>query len=282
MVEPTGRCRLRPALGLLTAALALTGGLSGCGMVPKSRMDECRRVAQTLRAENNRLKDVALDLRAQNQDLSERAVDDARQIAARDEANERLVRSVHAYQAERDKLAEAFASLERQVRMAVNPHPAARPTALKAFAAAHPSWSFDEPGMALSAPPAALFEKGTDALTPDAVSALKDLSAELSGAGAGGLALEVAGPVADAPPPVVAAGHVVTRNGGGADVAAASGRVLAAARAARVRDRIVTETGLAPSRVRLAPPPAGDEGRIEVRIAGAPAPALDSGPAPAR
>ena len=71
--------------------------------------------------------------------------------------------------------------------MAVNPHPAARPAALKAFASTHPGWSFDEAGMTLSAPPASLFEKGTDALTPDAARGLKDLAAELSGAGADGL-----------------------------------------------------------------------------------------------
>ena len=207
MVEPltdtTRPAAWRPRPRAHAGGRGSSAGLSGCGMVPKSRMDECHRVTQTLRAENSRLKDLALDLRTQNQDLSQRAVDDARQIAAKDEANERLVKSVQAYQGERDKLAEAFLTLERQVRMAVNPHPAARPSALKAFASAHPGWSFDEARMTVSAPPALLFRKGTDALTPEAASTLKALAVELSGGVGDGLSLEVVGP-ADAPPVVAA------------------------------------------------------------------------------
>ncbi|MCA1686406.1 MAG: hypothetical protein LC745_10615 [Planctomycetia bacterium] len=272
MVGPLEETRPgRPVLAIAAAAMAL---LPGCGLVPKSRMDECHRVTQTLRAENSRLKDVALDLRTQNQDLSQRAVDDARQIAAKDEANERLVKSVHAYQSERDKLASAFEALERQVRMALNPHPAARPERLKAFATAHPGWSFDEATLTLSAPPGRLFDKGSDALKPEAASALTSLATELSGPGAEGLALEVVGPAPASP--VVAAGFDPSRDGGDGTataVTAASGRFLDAARAARVRDRLAAEAGFGPSRVRLSPAPRGDQRgpdgtprRVEIRL----------------
>ena len=122
MVEPTDQWRLWPP----ALALSMLAGFSGCGLVPKSKMDECHRVTQTLRSENGRLKDVALNLRAQNQDLSQRAVDDARQIASKAEANEQLIKSVQAYQAERDQLAAVRRSKQRQVRIGGEPAPGHR------------------------------------------------------------------------------------------------------------------------------------------------------------
>src|SRR5580658_2324463 len=68
----------------LVIGLLLTGG--GCGIVPKSRMDECQRLTQTLRSENARLKDRVLALQGQNRDYAERAVDDARRLATQDDA----------------------------------------------------------------------------------------------------------------------------------------------------------------------------------------------------
>src|SRR5438477_522011 len=78
------------------------------------------------------------------------------------------------------------------------------------------------------------------------------LAAELSPAD--GLALEVSAP-ADAPP-VERAGYD-PRPEAAPGVTVASGRFLAAARAARVRDRLVSAAGLDPSRARLAPPHPG-------------------------
>jgi len=305
--KPASSAPGRPAISVGALVLSLSlAGLSGCGLVPKSRMDECHRVTQTLRAENGRLKDLALELRTQNQDLSQRAVDDARQIAAKDEANERLVKSVQAYQGERDKLAEAYRTLEQQVRMAVNPHPTARAASLKAFASSHPGWSFDEAGMTLSAPPALLFEKGTATLTAAGTSSLRALATELSALARDGLTVEVVGPAPA--PPVVRAGFAPAGDdpGGtkGLGVVAASDRFLGAARSARVRDRLVTGAGLGPSRVRIVPPPrpaavrpGGADRRVEIRVQGegnsaarAPGPlpgarqaaALDSAPATGR
>jgi chemotaxis protein MotB len=90
----------------------------GCGLVPRSRLDECHRVTQTLRADNHRLEDVAHDLRAQNQDLTQRAVDDARRIALQEEAVERLEKSVLGYQADRERITRELDVLSGQVREA--------------------------------------------------------------------------------------------------------------------------------------------------------------------
>ena len=64
--------------------LASSAIAPGCGLVPKSKLDDCHRATQTLRSENVRLKSVALDLRSQNSDLSQRrAVDDAERLTLR-------------------------------------------------------------------------------------------------------------------------------------------------------------------------------------------------------
>lgn len=267
MVEPTDatrstRARPRALPGLLVSLMA-----TGCGLVPKSKLDECHRVSQTLRTENNRLKDISLDLRTENQDLTQRAVDDGRRLAAQEDAVARLERSVSGYQADRDAMAEAFEAVKRQVRMAVTPHPAARPSRLKAIAQSHPGWTFDEASMTLSAASDRLFEPGADRLRPEADGALKAIASELSGDGADGPSLEVVAPAPAPAPSVVRAGFDP-----GADdpakalgVAAASTRFLAAARAARVRDRLVTASGLDPARARLAPTPRGDPASADDR-----------------
>ena len=99
----------RLATVLIVIALSLVGG--GCGIVPKSRMDECQRLTQTLRSENARLKDRILAVQGQNRDYAERAVDDVRRLAAQDDAIERLEHSVQAYQDERARLEAAYKKL---------------------------------------------------------------------------------------------------------------------------------------------------------------------------
>jgi hypothetical protein len=93
----------------LLVLCVLTG--AGCAAVPRSRVDECQRVAQTLRSENARLKDQVLAAHSQNRDSADRAVDDARRLALQDEALARLEHSVQAYQEERDRLEAAFKQL---------------------------------------------------------------------------------------------------------------------------------------------------------------------------
>ncbi len=85
--------------------------IAGCAIVPRSRMDECQQLTQSLRADNARLKDRVLALQGQNRDYAERAVDDARRLAVQDEAIERLEHSVQAYQDERTRLEAAYKQL---------------------------------------------------------------------------------------------------------------------------------------------------------------------------
>jgi hypothetical protein len=103
----------RPARALRIGALTLmsVGLLSGCAMVPRARLDESQQLAESLRAENARLKDRVVGLEAQNRDYSDRALDDLRRLTARDEAIGRLERGMHAYQDDRDQLAGAYRRL---------------------------------------------------------------------------------------------------------------------------------------------------------------------------
>jgi hypothetical protein len=99
----------RVAMVSLVIGLLLAGG--GCGIIPKSRMDECQRLTQTLRSENARLKDRVLALQGQNRDYAERAIDDARRQATQDDAIQRLEQSVQAFQDERARLEAAYKQL---------------------------------------------------------------------------------------------------------------------------------------------------------------------------
>ena len=98
----------------LMLALMLVIGATGCGMVPTQRLDESRKLIGSLRTENAQLKDSALSLRTQNQDLTQRSVDDARRIAALDEAKTRLERSVQGYIDEREEINTAFQQFKRE------------------------------------------------------------------------------------------------------------------------------------------------------------------------
>ncbi len=91
MVDPG-----RPARTLRGRVLTIVvaAAVPGCSVVPGSRLDESQRLVQSLRAENARLKDQVLGLEAQNRDYADRAVDDLRRLTARDQAIERLERSV--------------------------------------------------------------------------------------------------------------------------------------------------------------------------------------------
>lgn len=95
----------------LAAALLAAAALPACAVVPKSQLDESLQLSRSLRAENARLKDQVVDLQAQNRDASDRALDDVRRLAARDEAIDRLRRSVQQYQDDRDRLEAAYRRL---------------------------------------------------------------------------------------------------------------------------------------------------------------------------
>jgi hypothetical protein len=104
-------CHHVPSSRIFVLLLVATGLLSGCGIVPRSRMDECQQLSQILRAENARLQDRVLSLQSQNRDYADRAVDDLRRLTARDRAIERLEQSVQAYQDDRERLAAAYEQL---------------------------------------------------------------------------------------------------------------------------------------------------------------------------
>jgi chemotaxis protein MotB len=290
--------RPRRAAVTLTAALATA---AGCSFVPRTKLDECHRVTQTLRAENGRLKDVALDLRAQNHDLSQRAVDDARRLSAQQEALEALEKSVADYQAERNKLAGAFEALKRQVRLSAGPQPqpsAALGDRLRDFAGSRrgEGWAFDPQTGTLSAPADRLFEPGTARLKPGALDELNALAAALTNEPVpDGEALEVVGRAGSPPSDVRRAGYEVETPGPEGKVitgrsspsgagAEASARFLGAARAARVQAALIEAKALEAGRVRLAPatgadaPAPGVGGRVELRAVPHTA-ALDSRPA---
>jgi uncharacterized protein HemX len=111
----------RPFLLLLAAGL-----LAGCGIVPRSRMEESQKLSQLLRTENARLKDQNLALQSQNRDYADRAVDDLRRLTAREQAIGRLERSVQAYQEDRERLAAAYDQLTASLGQRPDP---ARPGA---------------------------------------------------------------------------------------------------------------------------------------------------------
>jgi hypothetical protein len=86
-------------------------GATGCQLAPREQLEDCRRLSQTLRSENAKLKDETLALRSQNQDYAERAVDDGRRLAQLEKANGKLEASVVAYQQERGRLEAAVKEL---------------------------------------------------------------------------------------------------------------------------------------------------------------------------
>jgi len=100
-------------------ALVLASALPGCQFGASRQLDECRRLSQTLRSQNDQLKDQVLAYRGQYEDATERAVDDARRLSQQEEAIDRLEHSVQAYQHERDELQTAFRDLREGLPAAV-------------------------------------------------------------------------------------------------------------------------------------------------------------------
>jgi hypothetical protein len=93
-------------------------GFSGCSLVPRSRMDECQRLSQTLRGDNAHLRDRLLAVQSENRDYAERAVDDGRRLAIQDAALERLEHSVQAYQDDVTRLEAAYKKLASNLSVA--------------------------------------------------------------------------------------------------------------------------------------------------------------------
>jgi chemotaxis protein MotB len=194
MVEPSRRTRLAFWLGLGWVVF-----LPGCGLVPRARVDDCHKLTQTLRSENDRLKDTELSLRAQNQDLTQRAVDDARKLGLQEEALQRLERSVLSYQDERDKMALAFQRLKSEIQASVNPLSGALLERFEGFAETHPGCEFDRGSAVLTIASDRLFAPGSDRLTPEARGMLRDYAKLLGEPEARALRLLVVGHTDTAP-----------------------------------------------------------------------------------
>ncbi len=245
MVEPPRLSRMTWVLVLGCSVL-----LTGC-VVPKSSLDECHKLSQTLQARNSQLKDSVVSLRSQNQDLVERAGDDARQIQIQAEAIERLERSVVAYQKEREQLARSFDELKDRVRDPMSarlPDPvsaeAPPPALLRKFATfseAHPGCAFDLSGAISTFDPARLFEPASDRLTPDGRAWLIAYARLLRAPEARDVGLRIVAP-SDAEP-IRRAGLVSP------SLEPAS---LGSDRAARVRDLIAASAGIDAARVEVA------------------------------
>jgi hypothetical protein len=234
---------------------------AGCSFVPTSRLDECHLRSQALQAETARLKDEALSLRNQNRDLVQRALDDAHRVHALETTNERLERSLTAYQEERDQLVESFQQLERQVQLAADLPPTAMLDRIGTFARAHPDTRFDAEKGVWSVPAAKLFVAGTDQLRPDATLLLQGFAN-----------LVAENPVAVSPIRIVGRlGDESVRK-----VALVPGKLggkeLAAARASRLRDLLATRLKVAASTIEVATTESQDvkgEGVIEIGLSSA-------------
>lgn len=135
-MEPRSRTTRRwTARPIRVGGAILLALACGCRSVPGDRFDACRRLNETLRMENSRLRDQTVALGAQNQDMSERAVDDARRLRAQERAIAQLEQSVLAYQRERDELEVAVKQLKRAVAESATRIGAAEPRPTTARAA---------------------------------------------------------------------------------------------------------------------------------------------------
>jgi chemotaxis protein MotB len=238
MVRPV---RSPAALMRLLPALPLALGLAGCSMVPKSRLDDCAKVAQSLRAENAQLKDATLSLKGDNADLTQRAVDDGRKIAALEEANEHFEASVQAYIDEREKLNESFEQVRRIAQASAAPTSHALRSRLRSFANDHEGTTLDPLGGTVAIEADRLFVAGTDRLRPGATRWLDDLGAVIAEPEAKRMPLMVTGHASDSPVRTASTAAPETLPGD-----------LSLARAVRVRDALAERAGRDPSRIGVA------------------------------
>ena len=245
MTEPP-RTIARAACGL--GLLLAFGVAQGCSSVPQSRLDDCRKLAQTVQADNDRLKDSALRLRAEHRDLAERSAADSDRVRALAEDNARLERSVQEYQGDRERLVAEFNRVTQQARAVAlaGGIPTALLDRLRDFDRAHPGCRFD-PGTGVASIPAGLlFDPDSAEPNPGAAPLLADLAGALAIPEALAMRVDITAPG----PTVRLAGHAPDPR---------------PARVARARD-LLTSSGLDPAR--LAP---GDSSpRIEIRLLDAP------------
>lgn len=82
--------------------------------------NDADRLTRVIHTENARLKDLVVQLRSSNEDMAQRALDDAARITNLEESNRALSTSVAAYQAERERMARSFQTLQQQVQVVLS------------------------------------------------------------------------------------------------------------------------------------------------------------------
>jgi chemotaxis protein MotB len=220
--------------GMGAASLAL----AGCGLVPEGRLNECHQMSRTVQADNARLRDLTTSLRAQNQEMTLRAEDDARERQALEDERDHYKQAVLSLQSDREKMASEVERMKAQVaqmqgngRLSDRAAPTSWTEQLKALAANRPGAAFDAERSTVSIIDDALFQPGTDQLTPDATAWLEAVARTLAAAGAAGQSVQIKPSAEGAPADAD-------------DAARARARFLSMSRANRVRDVLVNSEGL--------------------------------------
>jgi outer membrane protein OmpA-like peptidoglycan-associated protein len=258
---PAATTRKRAGLLLLAVALA-----PGCGLAPKSRLDDAAKVTQALRAENSQLRDQALRLKGQNDDLAERSLADSRRVAALEQAVDRLETSTQGYIDEREELVDKFQRFRRLAQSSAASSPSTAMTSrLRAFATAHAGTAFDATSGTLSVEADALFPPGSDRLRPGASRWLDDCADLLAEPEARSWPLLVTGRATESPVRLASTSASTTPGD------------LSLSRAVRVRDALAGRSGRDPSRIGVAslgpsrapdgPQPRDGAARIEIAFA---------------
>ncbi len=165
-----------------TAALALSllAPLSGCALVPRSRLDQCHKYSKALQAEVVQLRDQTGMLRAKNEDLIERAQTDQKRLTGLEDIVARQENSLDALREDRERLANELERVLRVVRV-----PGGDSTAwadrLDTFAQRHPGVVHEAGSSVCVVPLARLFAPGSDELSPLGQDWLRDFTNLLDG-----------------------------------------------------------------------------------------------------
>lgn len=229
---------------VVVLGLAGVWSLPGCAVVPRTRLDDCHRLSQTLEADKARLNDSLLSLRAQHNDLVQRGDDDARRLLARETENKQLRATVQAYQDERDQLATDYARVKSLLQVSANPVSTSMIHRFEVFAKGRPGCSFDPTSGVLTLSSDALFEPGTDQFKPAAPPLLKALAATFEETKGKDVRLLVSGHTEASP---VRLASLQDED----DEAPAPGH-LSLDRATRIRERLAVEARLDPTRIEVA------------------------------
>jgi outer membrane protein OmpA-like peptidoglycan-associated protein len=243
MVEPARALRM-------TVTLAMAALVSGCAFVPKERLDDCHKQCQSLQLETSQLKDVVLTLRSTNQDLTHRSVEDAQHLKTLDEQNQQLERSVLAYQDQRDQLVSAFEQFRNQLAASSDKFPSAMLDRFHDFSRTHPGCTIDAECSVATLPAETLFQPGSSEWTPEAKPLLRDYATLLSTPDVQNMTVRI---VADPADSSVRLTSLVR------PAPAEPLDTLALARAKRLRDALVEQAMLDPSRVQVAGERAADQ-----------------------